>query len=84
MYRKRPPTIKRLVRKGHPKGNEEWSDLVKPGVSVITPNPKTGGAPRWAGRFQFFTAAQDWRGWANPQKKHFVDGATFDQIYLTR
>jgi sulfate/thiosulfate-binding protein len=41
-------TIVFLVRKGNPKGIHDWNDLVKPGVGVITPNPKTGGAPRWA------------------------------------
>ena len=41
-------TIVFLVRKGNPKGIRDWSDLVKPGVSVITANPKTSGAARWA------------------------------------
>lgn len=36
-----------LVRKGNPKGFQDWDDLVKPGVQVITPNPKTSGAARW-------------------------------------
>jgi sulfate transport system substrate-binding protein len=36
-----------LVRKGNPKGIRDWGDLVKPGVSVVTPNPKTSGAARW-------------------------------------
>lgn len=36
-----------LVRKGNPKGIKDWDDLVKPGVSVITPNPKTSGGARW-------------------------------------
>jgi sulfate/thiosulfate transport system substrate-binding protein len=40
-------TIVFLVRKGNPKGIRDWSDLVKPGVSVITPNPKTSGGARW-------------------------------------
>jgi len=40
-------TIAFLVRKGNPKGIKDWDDLVKPGVSVITPNPKTSGAARW-------------------------------------
>jgi sulfate/thiosulfate transport system substrate-binding protein len=40
-------TIVFLVRKGNPKGVKDWSDLVKPGVSVITPNPKTSGGARW-------------------------------------
>jgi len=40
-------TIVFLVRKGNPKGIRDWDDLVKPGVSVITPNPKTSGGARW-------------------------------------
>ncbi|GAA0500341.1 sulfate ABC transporter substrate-binding protein [Pigmentiphaga daeguensis] len=40
-------TIVFLVRKGNPKGIKDWGDLIKPGVSVITPNPKTSGGARW-------------------------------------
>ncbi len=40
-------TIVFLVRKGNPRGIRDWDDLVKPGVKVITPNPKTGGGARW-------------------------------------
>ena len=40
-------TIVLLVRKGNPKNIKDWGDLVKPGVSVITPNPKTSGGARW-------------------------------------
>lgn len=40
-------TIVFLVRKGNPKGIKDWSDLVKPGVAVVTPNPKTSGGARW-------------------------------------
>ena len=40
-------TIVFLVRKGNPKGIKDWDDLVKPGVSVVTPNPKTSGGARW-------------------------------------
>ena len=40
-------TIVFLVRKGNPKGVRDWDDLVKPGVAVITPNPKTSGGARW-------------------------------------
>ena len=36
-----------LVRKGNPKGIKDWGDLARPGISVITPNPKTSGAARW-------------------------------------
>ena len=40
-------TIVFLVRKGNPKGIKDWDDLVKPGIKVITPNPKTSGGARW-------------------------------------
>jgi sulfate/thiosulfate transport system substrate-binding protein len=41
-------TIVFLVRKGNPKNIKDWDDVVKPGVAVITPNPKTSGGARWA------------------------------------
>jgi sulfate/thiosulfate transport system substrate-binding protein len=40
-------TIVFVVRKGNPKGVKDWDDLVKPGIQVITPNPKTSGGARW-------------------------------------
>ncbi|KVN64493.1 sulfate transporter subunit [Burkholderia ubonensis] len=40
-------TIVFLVRKGNPKGIKDWDDLTKPGVSIVTPNPKTSGGARW-------------------------------------
>jgi len=40
-------TIVFLVRKGNPKAIKDWDDLVRPGISVITPNPKTSGGARW-------------------------------------
>jgi len=40
-------TIVLLVRKGNPKGIHDWDDLARPGVAVITPNPKTSGGARW-------------------------------------
>ncbi len=40
-------TIVFVVRKGNPKGIKDWDDLVKPGLAVITPNPKTSGGARW-------------------------------------
>jgi len=58
-------TIVLLVRKGNPKGIKDWDDLVKPGVSVITPNPKTSGGARWN-----YLAA-----WAFAQKKFGNDEA---------
>ncbi|HEU0162723.1 MAG TPA: sulfate ABC transporter substrate-binding protein [Rhizomicrobium sp.] len=59
-------TIVFLVRKGNPKGIKDWGDLVRPGVTVIAPNPKTGGASRWA-----YLAAWAWaekRPGGNAQK----------------
>jgi sulfate/thiosulfate transport system substrate-binding protein len=53
-------TIVFLVRKGNPEGVKDWDDLVKPGVEVITPNPKTSGGARWN-----FLAA-----WAYAQQKY--------------
>ena len=40
-------TIVFLVRKGNPKGIKDWADLTKPGIQVVTPNPKTSGGARW-------------------------------------
>ncbi|MFI5303964.1 MAG: sulfate ABC transporter substrate-binding protein [Nitrospiria bacterium] len=40
-------TIVFLVRRGNPKGIKDWDDIIKPGISVITPNPKTSGGARW-------------------------------------
>ncbi len=40
-------TIVFLVRKGNPKGIKDWNDLVKPGIGIVTPNPKTSGGARW-------------------------------------
>ena len=58
-------TIVLLVRKGNPKNIKDWDDLVKPGVSVVTPNPKTSGGARWN-----YLAA-----WAFAQKKYGGDEA---------
>lgn len=41
-------TIVFLVRKGNPKGIKDWDDLIKPGTTVVVPNPKTSGGARWA------------------------------------
>jgi len=56
-------TIVFLVRKGNPKQIKDWDDLVKPGVAVITPNPKTSGGARWN-----YLAA-----WGYAQKKYGSD-----------
>ncbi|QQE87273.1 sulfate ABC transporter substrate-binding protein [Azotobacter chroococcum] len=67
-------TIVFLVRKGNPKGIKDWDDLVKPGVEVITPNPKTSGGARWN-----LLAA-----WAWAQQKHGSEDkakAFVEQLY---
>ena len=56
-------TIVFLVRKGNPKGIKDWDDLVRPGISVVTPNPKTSGGARWN-----YLAA-----WGYAQKKYGSD-----------
>jgi sulfate transport system substrate-binding protein len=60
------------VRKGNPKGIKDWGDLTRPGVAVITPNPKTSGGARWN-----YLAAWAWAS------KEYRDG---DKVvdYLTR
>lgn len=55
-------TIVFLVRKGNPKGIRDWDDLVKPGVSVITPNPKTSGGARWNYLAAWAFALKKWGG----------------------
>ncbi len=64
-------TIVFLVRKGNPKGIRDWSDLIKPGVQVITPNPKTSGGARWN-----YLAAWTWAlkqpGGSDATAKEFV------------
>ena len=59
-------TIIFLVRKGNPKGIKDWSDLVKPGIAVITPNPKTSAGARWN-----YLAAWGWAldQWGNDDAK---------------
>ena len=63
-------TIVFLVRKGNPKQIKDWDDLIKPGVSVITPNPKTSGGARWN-----YLAA-----WAYALKKGGNEAAARDYI----
>jgi sulfate/thiosulfate transport system substrate-binding protein len=63
-------TIVFVVRKGNPKGIKDWEDLIKPGVSVITPNPKTSGGARWN-----YLAA-----WAWAKKKYGSDEAAKDYV----
>src|SRR5688500_3104266 len=63
-------TIVLLVRKGNPKNIKDWNDLVKPGVAVITPNPKTSGGARWN-----YLAA-----WEYAKRKHGSDAAAKDFV----
>ena len=65
-------TIVFLVRKGNPKGIKDWGDLAKPGVGVITPNPKTSGGARWN-----YLAAWTWAS------REYRDGGKV-MAYMTR
>ncbi len=67
-------TIVFVVRKGNPKNIKDWDDLVKPKVSVITPNPKTSGGARWN-----YLAA-----WAFAEKKFKNDRAKVESFIKTR
>ena len=64
-------TIVFLVRKGNPKKIKNWDDLVKPGVSVITPNPKTSGGARW-NYLAAWAFAQHQPGGNDAKAKEFV------------
>lgn len=55
-------TIVFLVRRGNPKGIRDWGDLVRPGVGVITPNPKTSGGARWNYLAAWAWAAEQFQG----------------------
>lgn len=55
-------TVVLLVRRGNPKGILDWDDLVRPGVSVITPNPKTSGGARWNYLAAWGYAVGRWHG----------------------
>jgi sulfate/thiosulfate transport system substrate-binding protein len=58
-------TIVFLVRKGNPKAIKDWDDLIRPGISVITPNPKTSGAARWSYLAAWAYAKKKWGSEAN-------------------
>src|SRR5574343_400606 len=71
-------TIVFLVRKGNPKGIKDWGDLAKPGVAVITPNPKTSGGARWN-----YLAAWAWalkQPGGNEQKAKELVSAIFKNV----
>jgi sulfate/thiosulfate transport system substrate-binding protein len=70
-----------VVRKGNPKGIKDWGDLAKPGVRVVTPNPKTSGGARWNYLATYGWALDRFGGWKATQATHFADGGVFDQIH---
>ena len=72
-------TVVFLVRKGNPKGIKNWNDLIRDGVEVITPNPKTGGGARWnymaAWGYALHHELGDLAALKDPSKKKAVDAA---------
>lgn len=70
-------TIVFLVRKGNPKHLHDWSDIVKPGISVVTPNPKTSGGARWN-----FLAAWGYaeRRWHSEEKSKAFVAALYKNV----
>ena len=71
-------TIVFLVRKGNPKGIRDWGDLARPGVSVVTPNPKTSGGARWN-----YLAAWGWalrQPGGSPQKAEALVRGIFKNV----
>jgi len=79
-YRSSPytSTIVFLVRKGNPKKIKDWNDLIKPGVSVITPNPKTSGGARWNYLAAYGYALRQPGG--SPQKANEFLGALYKNV----
>ena len=73
-------TIVFLVRAGNPKGIKDWDDLVKPGVGVITPNPKTSGGARW-NYLAAWAFAQKKNGGSEDEAKKFV-GELFKRVLV--
>ncbi|GAM10242.1 sulfate-binding protein [Geobacter sp. OR-1] len=71
-------TIVFLVRKGNPKKIKNWDDLIKPGVSVITPNPKTSGGARW-NYLAAWAYARNLKGGNDAKAKEFV-GRLFKNV----
>ncbi|MFT4177566.1 MAG: sulfate ABC transporter substrate-binding protein [Luteolibacter sp.] len=63
-------TIVFIVRKGNPKGVKDWDDLIKGDTKVITPNPKTGGAPRWTYLAGWAWARRAYNGDENKAKEY--------------
>jgi len=70
-------TIVLVVRAGNPKGIKDWDDMVKPGVKVITPNPKTSGGARWNYLAAWEFARRKWGG--DAKAREFV-GRLYDNV----
>jgi len=70
-------TIVFLVRKGNPKGIKDWADLAKPGISIVTPNPKTSGGARW--NYLAAWGSVTTRGGTEAQARDFV-GAIYRNV----
>ncbi|MFO1037032.1 MAG: sulfate ABC transporter substrate-binding protein [Geminicoccaceae bacterium] len=66
-------TIVFIVRKGNPQGIKDWSDLAKPGVAVITPNPKTSGGARWNYLAAYGWALDQFGGDETKAKQYLAD-----------
>jgi sulfate/thiosulfate transport system substrate-binding protein len=66
-------TIVFLVRKGNPKGIHDWPDVVKPGVAIVVPNPKTSGGARWAYLSAWASAERKPGGSWNAAKAYVAD-----------
>lgn len=71
-------TVVFLVRKGNPRDIRDWNDLVKPGVAVVTPNPKTSGGARWNYLAAWGYALREWNGDEN-KAREFV-GAIYRNV----
>ncbi len=73
------------MRRGNPKNINDWNDLIKLGIDIVTPNPKRSGSPRFADQFadvSLVTIDDVFGGWSAAQKKHFSDGGIFDEIIV--
>ena len=69
-----------LVRKGNPKGIKNWDDLIKPGVSVITANPKTSGGARWGYLAAYGFALKAAGRQRRPRPSDFIGQAVFANV----
>jgi sulfate/thiosulfate-binding protein len=82
-------TVVFVVRKGNPKKISDWSDLGRPGISIITPNPKTSGGARWNylaawGSVLYGELGGDWSKLANPGDPHVVAAQARAEDFVKR